>query len=84
MTTNFSNNRKMILSGAAVLAFGVAAYGLGRVYPPLGPSEGTVAPAQSIGGPGDSRPPSTAARDGGARLSLEYLLSNTAALAGSA
>src|SRR5437763_104000 len=46
MTTNFSNNRKMILSGAAVLAFGIAAYGLGRVYPPLGPSEGTVAPAQ--------------------------------------
>src|SRR5436305_525964 len=46
MTSNISNNRKMILSGAAVLAFGIAAYGLGRVYPPLGPSEGTVAPAQ--------------------------------------
>ena len=45
MTSIVSNNRKMILSGAAVLAFGVAAYGLGRVYPPLGPSEGTVAPA---------------------------------------
>ena len=35
----------MILTGAGILAFGVAAYGLGRVYPPLGPSEGTVAPA---------------------------------------
>ena len=46
MTTSISNNRKMILSGAAVLAFGVAAYGLGRIYPPLGPSEGTVGPAQ--------------------------------------
>ena len=29
-----------------MLAFGVAAYGLGRVYPPLGPSEGTSLPAQ--------------------------------------
>src|SRR3954469_20867427 len=46
MTTNTSNNRRMILSGAAVLAFGVAAYGLGRIYPPLGPSEGTIGPAQ--------------------------------------
>ena len=40
MTSIVSNNRKMILSGAGVLAFGVAAYGLGRVYPPLGPSAG--------------------------------------------
>ncbi len=40
------NNRKLILTTAGVLAFGVAAYGLGRVYPPLGPSEGTVGPAQ--------------------------------------
>src|SRR3954452_865404 len=40
------NNRKMILATAGVLAFGVAAYGLGRIYPPIGPSEGTVAPAQ--------------------------------------
>jgi len=40
------NNRKLILTSAAVLAFGVAAYGLGRIYPPLGPSQGTVGPAQ--------------------------------------
>ena len=39
-----SNNRKMILTTAAVLAVGLAAYGLGRVYPPLGPSAGTVGP----------------------------------------
>ncbi len=36
----------MILTSAAVIAVGVGAYGLGRVYPPLGPSAGTVAPAQ--------------------------------------
>src|SRR6478672_2531633 len=41
-----SNNRKMILTTAAVLAVGLGAYGLGRVYPPLGPSAGTVGPAQ--------------------------------------
>src|SRR4029079_13289697 len=40
------NNRKLILTGAGVLVFGVAAYGLGRIYPPLGPSAGTVGPAQ--------------------------------------
>src|ERR1041384_6626538 len=41
-----SHNRRMILTGAAVVAVGLGAYGLGRVYPPLGPSSGTVAPAQ--------------------------------------
>jgi hypothetical protein len=35
----------MILTSAAILAVGVGAYGLGRVYPPLGPSAGTIAPA---------------------------------------
>src|SRR5438067_13943301 len=40
-----SNNRTMIMTTAAVLAVGVAAYSLGRVYPPLGPSAGTIAPA---------------------------------------
>src|SRR3954471_14547398 len=44
-STAFSNSRKMYLTTAGILAFGVAAYGLGRVYPPLGPSEGTVGPA---------------------------------------
>src|ERR671933_2036593 len=41
-----NNNRKMLITTAGVLAFGVAAYGLGRIYPPLGPSAGTVGPAQ--------------------------------------
>src|SRR3954468_4520982 len=45
MATGLSNKRKLILSSAGVLAFGIAAYGLGRVYPPLGPSEGTIGPA---------------------------------------
>src|SRR6476659_7005410 len=45
MATSLSNNRKLIVSGVGVLAVGVAAYSLGRVYPPLGPSEGTVGPA---------------------------------------
>ena len=41
-----SHNRKMILTTAGILAVGLGAYGLGRVYPPLGPSAGTIAPAQ--------------------------------------
>ena len=32
-------------TGAAIIAVAVAAYGLGRIYPPLGPTEGTIAPA---------------------------------------
>ena len=46
MTKAQSNTRKLYLASAGVLVFGIAAYGLGRVYPPLGPSAGTVAPAQ--------------------------------------
>ena len=46
MATSLTNKNKMYLTTAGVLAFGVAAYGLGRVYPPLGPSAGTIAPAQ--------------------------------------
>ena len=46
MATALSQSQKMYLVTAGVLAFGVAAYGLGRVYPPLGPSAGTIAPAQ--------------------------------------
>src|SRR4029078_7933740 len=46
MAITVSNQQKMYLTTAAVLAFGVAAYGLGRVYPPLGPSAGTVAPPE--------------------------------------
>src|SRR5881628_2342108 len=46
MATSVSNKNKMYLTTAGVLAFGVAAYGLGRIYPPLGPTAGTIAPAQ--------------------------------------
>src|SRR5437868_15024684 len=46
MAISLSNQQKMYLTTAGVLLFGVGAYGLGRVYPPLGPSEGTVGPAQ--------------------------------------
>ncbi len=46
MATAVSNKNKMYLTTAGVLVFGLAAYGLGRVYPPLGPSAGTVAPAE--------------------------------------
>src|SRR5947207_15252532 len=46
MATSTTNKSKMYLTTAGVLAFGVAAYGLGRVYAPMGPSAGTVAPAQ--------------------------------------
>src|SRR3954466_14093080 len=45
-TLSTSNNRRMILTSAAVIAVGLGAYGLGRVYPPLGPSQGTIAPAE--------------------------------------
>ena len=46
MATALSNNRKMFLTTAGVLVVGLGAYGLGRVYPPLGPSAGTIAPAE--------------------------------------
>ena len=39
-------NRKTILATAGIAIFGLGAYGLGRVYPPLGQTAGTVAPAQ--------------------------------------
>ena len=46
MTTIVSNKNRMYFTTAAILAVGIGAYGVGRVYPPLGPSEGTVGPAQ--------------------------------------
>ena len=47
MATHLStlHHRRMILTGAAVIAVGLGAYGLGRIYPPTGPSAGTIAPA---------------------------------------
>ena len=41
-----SSNKRYLITGGAVIAIALAAYGLGRVYPPLGPTEGTIAPAQ--------------------------------------
>ena len=46
MTATTVNNRKFLASGALVVLVAAGAYGLGRVYPPLGPSEGTIAPAE--------------------------------------
>src|SRR5262252_8131154 len=46
MATSLNNRNRMYLTTAGVLAVAVAAYGLGRVYPPMGPSAGTVAPAE--------------------------------------
>ena len=40
-----ANQRRYLASAAIVLAVAGAAYGIGRVYPPLGPSQGTIAPA---------------------------------------
>ena len=40
------HNRKSIIALAAILSFGLGAYGLSQVYPPLGEIAGTVSPAQ--------------------------------------
>src|SRR6185369_17462912 len=46
MNARVSNNSKIIVAGAAIVVAAVAAYGLGRVYPPQGAStSGTIAPA---------------------------------------
>ena len=45
MATTVTSNKKFLLSGAMIAVVAVAAYGLGRVYPPMGPSAGTVTPA---------------------------------------
>src|SRR5690349_164525 len=46
MATSATTKNRMYITTAGVLAVGIAAYGLGRVYPPLGPGQGTVAPSQ--------------------------------------
>lgn len=38
------HNRRFVIAGAACLAVAVGAYGFGRLYPALGPIEGTIAP----------------------------------------
>ena len=45
MAATVSNNTKYLISVGAVALVAVAAYGLGRVYPPLGPTAGTITPA---------------------------------------
>ena len=49
--TTANNNRKYLMSGAALILVAAGAYGLGRVYPPLGPSAGTIAPSQRYQAP---------------------------------
>ena len=41
-----SHNRRYWLSGAVILAVAAGAYGVGRIYPPSGPSSGAIAVAQ--------------------------------------
>ena len=41
-----SHNRRYLIGGGAILAVALAAYGLGHIYPALGPVAGTISPAQ--------------------------------------
>src|SRR3982751_1038724 len=43
--TALSNNTRYLISVGGVALVAAAAYSLGRVYPPLGPSAGTITPA---------------------------------------
>ncbi len=45
-----SSGRKYAIAGAVVVALGAGALGLAYVFPPLGPSAGTIAPAAPAGG----------------------------------
>jgi len=44
MTAISSHNRKFLIAGTAILAFGAATYGIARFYPAIGPIAGTIAP----------------------------------------
>ena len=46
MATAASDNRKYLVSTAVVMAVAVGAYGIGRVYPPLGETAGTISPSE--------------------------------------
>src|SRR4028119_648112 len=46
MATAAADNRKYLTSGAIVAVVAVAAYGIGRVYPPLGETAGTITPSE--------------------------------------
>ena len=41
-----SPSRRYLIAGAGILAVAAGAYGLGRLYPPVGPSSGAIAAAQ--------------------------------------
>src|SRR5689334_16464592 len=45
MMATISNNNRYLISIAGVALVAVGAYSLGRVYPPLGPTAGTITPA---------------------------------------
>src|SRR5690242_1948490 len=45
MVATTQNTRRYLMSGAVVLAIAAGAYGIGRIYPPLGPTAGTITPA---------------------------------------
>jgi len=46
MSAITSPSRKAWIAGAAILAIAAGAYGVGRLYPPVGPSSGAIAAAQ--------------------------------------
>jgi murein L,D-transpeptidase YcbB/YkuD len=48
MTAISSHNRRFLIAGAAILAFGAGAFGLARFYPALGPIAGTIAPQMYV------------------------------------
>ena len=45
-TVPAKNKSKVILAAAGVAVIAAGAYGLGRVYPPIGETSGTIAPAE--------------------------------------
>lgn len=47
MSANRADSRRYLIAAAAILAVGAGAYTLGRFYPPVGPSAGTISAAQS-------------------------------------
>ena len=48
MSAITSHSRRYLVAGAAVLALAAAGYGLGRVYPALGPVAATIAPQRYV------------------------------------
>ena len=48
MTATTSHNRRFLVAGAALVAVGVAAYGVASYYPVLGPIAGAIAPQMYV------------------------------------